>query len=357
MPYLMEEYWNNWTIKHGYPSSFQFAPNYRTPFQNSFILSPPDTPSLMPSLAPKSAALDARLNNAIRLLHERHHNANTEGRYIVYANGATPLWSAIYYALSQVADPSLLPLNLFERTPYYWGHLDLLVPQIIDKDLIRWNPSHDLDPSRTVELLTLPSNPLGVHSTPFYPNSFARVYDLSSNWPSLTSTPIRYDEDIMIFNLAEATGHAATSFGWALIKDPQIALHVADFVIRTALGVSPMARYRAISIFETLNSPNTDYFQTIRTILSERWDRLIPLCSQTHRFVILSTPRTAYLVLRCGEPDDAMNCSAVFQSAGVNVISGVNFGLGNDVVRINLTLWSYAFEVLFKKLSDLVNRL
>ena len=73
------------------------------------------------------------------------------------------------------------------------------------------------------------------------------------------------------------------------------------------------------------------------------------------RFELLSTPRTAFLVLSCVDPRDAGDCSAVFAAVGIQVSPGRLFGLNAATVSINLLLWHHAFDVFLDRFEILLS--
>lgn len=167
------------------------------------------------------------------------------------------LTAATYYAYSKVLGK---PVNLFVRTPYYSEYL----PQCLSfPSMCNWTTDTDLDPSQVFEIVTVPNNPTGFPRTPVY-NQSKVGYDLVYYWPSLQPDPlVPYDGDVLYFSFTKMSGHAATRFGWAFVKDPVIAEHMGDFIYKTTFHVSVEACFKALQVFNYLNHSVCIAFQCI----------------------------------------------------------------------------------------------
>lgn len=287
----------------------------------------------------------------MRALHLRYGNVNTTGRYIVQANGAQQLLSALCLALSLVVDPSQRPLQLYERPPVAHSLLPLL-PMLNPSLLTSFssdnnnNNHNNQNPSSSVlELLSFPAGP----SHPAVPADALQVVDLTWHWPHFSQTWQQFSGPVLAFDLQGISGHSATRFAWAIVEDPQVAALAREFVVASSNTISVTSRNRALSIASLLASPSSSFTEDIRAIMARRWDRLEDLLSAQRRFSLLSSRLAPFLWLRCLSPADAANCSAIFSAVGLET-SDVD---GGDTVSVSILQWTYAFEVLFSRLSFL----
>jgi len=223
--------------------------------------------------------------------------------------------------------------------------------EILNPNLVQWNTSTDLPPERVIEILTVPSNPLGDYYAPNYPTAPNKIYDAVYYWPHLTgnmSAP--FNESIMFFSLTKLSGHAATRFGWAIVKNATLASQISNFISRNNMGPSVDIKWRALNIIKAV--AGTNYLDTVGNMMKERWTRINAWFASQSRFQLLSTPNTAYIYALCLRPEDA-NCTTVFTGIGIDGYPGTRFGDTRSVYRINLTLHSYAFNLLMQKLYRL----
>jgi len=158
----------------------------------------------------------------------------------------------------------------------------------------------------------------------------------------------------MFFSLTKLSGHAATRFGWAVVKDPSLAATISSYISNNNMGPSVDIKWRAVNIMNTIL--NTNYIEEIEETLKLRWVRIMSWFNSQSRFQLLSSPETAYIYAKCLLPQDS-NCASVFQGVGIDGFSGTTFGETTDKYRINLTLHSYAFDLLMQKLARLTSPL
>ena len=334
----MEEFWNNWTLQRGSAPPLQPGLNSRVPQQRK-----------------GTTGLEGLLVEGIKKLHGQQRNAETVDRQVVVASGKAQLIAALCYGLAMSGDAVLLPLQVYERPPH-----QVRLKMQVDASWAVWETDLALlQETRAVELLATPSSPLGdvVLSGLVSNSSHRRVIDMSSNWKSLTTMPqLLTDEELVVFDLAEASGHASLGFAWALVKDPAVASKAAEFLTlsSSSSAVSPLTIQRATQVLSTLADHQCDFFSVIRETLSRRWDRLLPRFASSSRFSILSIPRSPFLVLRCLLPSDAADCTAPFLAVGIDALPGALYGLPPATVSLSLLSWSHAFDVFFVKISSLL---
>jgi len=224
----------------------------------------------------------------------------------------------------------------------------------LTQNLLQWHTATNLPPNRVIEILTCPANPLGDFYNPFYSNAYATIYDLVYYWPHLNNGNTKeYNEQVMFFSLTKLSGHAATRFGWAVVKDINLANTISTFISNNNMGPSVDIKWRALNIMNTI--ANNDYVEELEAIMKNRWVRIMNWFNDPRvktRFRLLSEPNTAYIYTQCLLAADA-TCSNVFTGVGIDGYSGSTFGDTQNKYRINLTLHSYAFDLLMQKLARL----
>ena len=100
---------------------------------------------------------------------------------------------------------------------------------------------------------------------------------------------------------------------------------------------------------------NTDlFFSTLKTAFAARWKQINSwIAASNERFTQLSRVGTFYPWIRCNRPAEQTNCSAVFASVGVEVISGTEFGATPAFVRMELVQYEEVFQLLMTRLKSL----
>lgn len=201
----------------------------------------------------------SELKSAIIKLHTKVRNSKVDNRYIIIGNGATQLLMGLIHILGR---------PVYARKPFF-SRIPLLTKLAGQEFLI--NP---FTKSTFTHIVTTPNNP----DNRIMPQNALRadnsnvVLDCVYNWPIYTD-PIEYDADITIFNASKAFGLAASRVGWALIKDPEIAKKLEEYIEHTTAGVSVEAQSRVLSVIEqVIQSPDEHFFFTsARIVLKKRW--------------------------------------------------------------------------------------
>ncbi len=223
-------------------------PCFLIPYWNRFDLSYP-TPKSTAYIFGHIPELEAN----IRKLHIQEKNANVDDKYLVVGNGATQLLVGILKTLGKpvTAEP-----------PYFKRFLNFA-----DMAGVPWK--NELN---GIKIITTPNNPDGKVPLTVSANS-PLIYDLSYNWSQYTD-PVQYDEDIMVFSLAKATGHASTRIGWAIFKDKELALKVKDYVEFSTCGVSIEAQLKANQIIKNQLNRTYTCFEYGSVVLDARHELL-----------------------------------------------------------------------------------
>lgn len=189
------------------------------------------------------------LEASIRELHKQERNAQVDDKHIVIGNGASQLLVAILAVKGR-------PVTAV--APYF-----MRFRNFAEAANVPWK----ICPGG-IELITTPNNPTGrvrLTGSPLTP-----VYDLCYNWPQYTHNVLHYNEDVMVFSLAKATGHASTRIGWAIFSSKALAKKVSDYIEHTTCGVSIEAQTKATIILQSqLNNPNSCFAEG-RNILMQR---------------------------------------------------------------------------------------
>lgn len=149
------------------------------------------------------------------------------------------------------------------------------------------------DNSTFIEIVCSPNNPDGAIRHAVLDSEAGKwVHDLAYYWPQYTPMRGPADEDIMLFTVSKATGHAGTRIGWALVKDADVARKMVKFIEMNSIGVSKDSQIRAARILQVVSdgydlpdSKGADrLFHFSRHLLADRWGRLRQAVEESGRF-------------------------------------------------------------------------
>lgn len=261
------------------------------------------------------------LQDCIRNIHQQEENANTKDKTIVVGAGATQLLSAILrvYNKPAIANP-----------PYF-----MRFPDIAYAAKVHWK-----DCPKAVEIITSPNNPDGkIPLNDTLSSQTDQLFDLSYNWNQYT-LPIEYNQDVMIFSLSKATGHASTRIGWALFKDASVAQQVTNHIEYSTCGVSIEAQTKAIKILKHQLSTNNTCFKYGRKILTKRHRELN---NMKLPFTKISN-NGMFLWLQMVNPEE------YFTKLNIDVVYGTAFGMPPFYARVNIGCSEKNFRELKKRL-------
>ena len=294
--------------------------------------------------------IDQYLRTAIINIHKMVGNADYQNAYIVYGHGGTQLINAAAYALALKSNKKL---PVFSQSPYYnqykaWAEFNALNNY--------WNASYNQEEYSTdiIEFVTSPNNPTGEIRTPHYNSSANLVYDMVYYWPTWTNITYTASHDIMLFSLSKLTGHAGTRFGWALVKDFSVASDMRSFINILNIHTSLDTIHRAIRILTTMVDQEGQFFTNISSVMTERYNRILPLFANQSKFTIESVtnpPTWFYLWIKC---EEEVNCYDVFKGAYILGEPGTLYGAPPNYVRLQLTMRSIDFDLFFDRLSLLL---
>lgn len=278
-------------------------------------------------------------------------NAETDGYYIVYGHGGTQMINAASYALALVNGKKL---PVFAQIPYYnqypaWAQFNAL-NNYWNSSLYQNNYQNDI-----IEFVTYPNNPDGSLRVPYYSSSSNLIYDMVYYWPTWTNVSTTANHDIMIFSLSKLTGHAGSRFGWALVKDANVAKEMRSMINLLNIHTSLDAVHRAIQILNTMVDQDGEFFTAIASVMEERYNELIPLFNSQSRFTlesVTSPPTWFYLWIKCEQ--DA-NCYQVFEDANIIGEAGSVFGASDQYLRIQLTVRTSDYNLFLNNLKNLIS--
>eukprot|EP00271_Cylindrocystis_brebissonii_P009128 TRINITY_DN23794_c0_g1_i1.p1 TRINITY_DN23794_c0_g1~~TRINITY_DN23794_c0_g1_i1.p1 ORF type:complete len:552 (-),score=80.79 TRINITY_DN23794_c0_g1_i1:1045-2700(-) len=360
------------------------------------------------------------LENAIRSLHDFVGNAETEGRHLVIGAGATQVLSALYFGLTE--EPMTGGTSGFEKAvltsadPHY--QLYDAVPNFYKSERFRYPGNQSsagvVNSNRLqVEIITSPNNPDGLNRKPLLKGKKAvSIYDFAYYWPQYTPIYEKMDVDIAVFTLSKISGHAGSRVGWALVKDPALAVRAQIAVMFMTIGVSHEAQLRATQLLSSIVSgykkqygktdkPATSGFsdKSVNSVslrapvggvqdaqgfaeqqlclsyaaamMTGRWQMLREAFAAAPKnarlslqrlepaqmcgfFKTVRDPAPAYLWLRCEWAEDT-DCYTMFVKE-TNLLgrSGLMYGVGADYVRFSLLCHQTSFLIMMDRIRSLL---
>lgn len=251
------------------------------------------------------------LEISLRRLHNNVGNAVINDKVLVIGNGACQILNAIIHCKNKPT---------FAVPPYFTRFKEFTK---ISKLPFTANYSNH-------QIITIPNNPN--NSTRENISSNDLTYDLCYNWSHYTDVK-KFDEDIMVFNLAKSTGHASTRLGWAWIRDRELADKVANYIEFTSGGVSIQTQNFANRLLTEVIDNKKNIFKYGKNILRNRWKR----------------------IGKCNFPFQVLNSSGMFlwckgiAPLNINYINGEDCGMTNEYFRLNIGCDSKTFNEFIKQ--------
>jgi len=201
-----------------------------------------------------------------------------------------------------------------------------------------------------MEIITSPNNPDGKRTKNY--THCPGLYDLCYNWTQYGNV-VKADEDIMVFSLSKATGHAGSRIGWGIFADKQVAQEVQEFIEIDSCGVSSDAQTKALSmILNQLSRPKSKRcFYFGRYELKYRWAKLKQAAALHDTFTL--TNRLGMFALIKMSDDVPEQAEHFFKAKfGVQGTSGEHFGLDSDYVRLNIGCDTAEFDDFIRRLEE-----
>jgi len=302
--------------------------------------------------------VNAKLKDEVKWLHNKVGNAETRGYEVVFGNGAAQLVSAAMYAVTKMGATEGIV-----HAPY-WGRIKQLMKMGASAaynftSVVTENgeyPTLYSDTEIPAELIIWPNNPdNSLIIKKCETASKFKIHDLCYNWPQYISekSRIKRADDIMIFGLAKATGHAGTRFGWALVKNKETYQHMKKYIELSTSGVSTDAQSRALTIISTIkklySSEFTSCFDFGKAELDSRWKQFTK-AAEKHKesFEILNSDGMFAWCEWQGRVDGAQKMLDAFS---VLVIGGDSFGWENSHFRLNMGCSKESFHAMLERMS------
>jgi len=243
-----------------------------------------------------------KLEKNIRELHKNQKNCKVDGKYIVIGNGATQILSGLMHVLTDYN-------KVYAKAPYFSRF-----PVLANMNFMTWDKEEH---KKSLQIITYPNNP--DNSTEICVKSDKIIYDLTYNWSTYCKT-INFDEDISVFSLSKATGHASARIGWAVLEDKQLAEDLKNYIEHNSNGVSFYSQEIACFLIENCVKYEDNVFLYGKKELEYRWN----------------------VIKSLNLPFEVLNSSGMFlwckgecpkELIGMN---GSCFGVSNEYFRLNL---------------------
>jgi L-tryptophan--pyruvate aminotransferase len=281
------------------------------------------------------------LHETIIKTHDKLGNAETKGRTVVIGGGATQL----LFATSQVLALKNSIKTVYTKPPFYFRF-----PYIFQSAGLQFAYR---GPEKSLEIVCLPSNPMcEVYEAS--PAAWATIYDLCYNWPTYLDQVQKVNQEIMIFSMAKATGHASSRIGWGLFKNPELAAKVVMQLQYISGGVSMEAQERAKDLLETQlaileNQSQKTVWEYGHEVLKTRWQRVLSL--KLNKLKPLNS-RGMFLYAEYPPVSPHLDSAVEFEiDTMVKCVAGYNLGGGADRIRINMASSDEDFENFLKALQ------
>ncbi|KAK3118934.1 hypothetical protein QOZ80_9BG0710900 [Eleusine coracana subsp. coracana] len=294
--------------------------------------------------------------------------------YLVFGTGSTQLINALVHALSSSLSPDATspPVTVVATAPYY--------PQYRSQTTMfggrryRWGGNTALWANATarmsfIEFVTSPNNPDTLLQKPILGGASA-IVDHAYYWPHITHIPAPADEDVMLFTMSKLSGHAGSRFGWALIRDKNVAKRAYEYVQNSSLGASQDTQLRMLKIVKVILANlrgEEDMLAFGHDVLRTRWRRLSDIVSRSRRISLqeihpqyctyfnrVREPSPAYAWVKCEREEDE-DCYQALLRANIITRSGVGNEASSRYTRMSLLKSDDDFDVLMERITDLVD--
>jgi len=272
--------------------------------------------------------------------------------------GGTGVMNSVLYALATLG----FNREVLVQAPYYNNYKGQVenTMSFVNGTMngLKFNLDADPELHTTFEINTYPNNPDGRKRAPLVSDPSRVIYDCVYNWPQYTAIdedPL--EGDIMIFSASKNTGHAGTRLGWALVKDPEIADKMREFVARS-LGVSIDTQLRIYSVLKSINSDfvaeKSGFYDWGSSTMNDRFDQVDSLFGESGVMreieFVNRKERGAYVWLKCLK---GIDCQRVLrEEVFVEGNSGIQYGVGGEYVRIQFMARSVEIEQFLISLKN-----
>lgn len=318
--------------------------------------------------------LEPDLCQQILRLHRVVGNAITEGRYIIVGTGSSQLILAALYALSPL--DSSEPTDVVSAVPYYSSYPSMC--DYLKTSLFKWGgDAHTYEKEGSyIEIVTSPNNPDGSLREPVVNRSGGAVlHDLAYYWPHYTPIAAPADFDLSLFTASKCTGHAGSRIGWALVKNPEIAMKMVKFIELNTIGVSKDSQLRTARMLSvisdsceqagsTSDNRSESFYGFGHRLMTERWCRIRQAVKHGGMFTLPDFPtaycnflnqptetRPAFAWLKC--EDEEEDCAGLLRRHKILGRSGVSFGCSPKFVRVSMMDRDDNFDLLVQRISKI----
>jgi aspartate/methionine/tyrosine aminotransferase len=275
---------------------------------------------------------NADLKQVILALHDRIKNAVTKDRHVVVGVGASQVLQAALYAAKRRGTR-----HVIARAPYFprFRHFSEIVG-------LQFNADTAL--LRDLEIVSIPNNPDNSFVKPQIKNYIA---DCCYNWPQYKDVELR-DDDVMVFSLSKATGHASTRIGWALVKDAAFAEDMMKYIEVQSCGVSVEALGVTKQILTNQSQIDNSFtiFKNGSDKLKNRWEKIRLAFSGLAGVQLLNDDGMFLWGKTDGDSTD------YFKNLGILSVNGDYFGM-NDRNHFRLNIGTDVDS--FLKLIEIIN--
>ncbi|CAH2035248.1 unnamed protein product [Thlaspi arvense] len=315
------------------------------------------------------------LEKVIRKLHSVVGNAVTDNRFVIFGSGSTQLLAAAAHALSLTNSSYSSPTRLLASVPFYAMYkeqAEFFNSRYLkfEGDASVWKKSKGNDNiTQVIEVVTSPNNPDGKLKRAVLDGPNVRtIHDYAYYWPYFSPITVPADEDLSLFSLSKATGHAGSRFGWGLVKDKAVYEKMKRYIQLSSLGVSRTTQLYVLQLLKVVVSDGGDeIFHFGYETLKKRWDTLNKIFSMSTRFSLQRikpeycnyfkkvrdfTP--SYAWVKCERSADT-NCYEIFREAKITGRDGKVFGSEGSFVRLSLIRSQDDFDHLIDMLKKLVS--
>lgn len=265
---------------------------------------------------------------------------------IVVSGGSTGALSAfITIMANRLLQQAFAPVYVYCQPPFYFGYINPVgAVGTATAGLVRFTSDKQLaldNLQRTIQIITVPNNP----NNEVLSEKDAVLRDPSGRTPFAVATDYAYlgpgytiDEtvpyprkpwgDFMLFTLTKCVGMGGSRVGYAVVKDPDVALQLEWFIVNSTLGISSDSQARARAV---LTSPLLlKGIYQFRSYLINLWDLLVPMMTNNPYFS-LAGKKGAYLWVEC-----KTNCTALFDKMKIKIQPGSSFGATDNFGRLTL---------------------
>lgn len=296
------------------------------------------------------------LRNKIRELHEYVGNAETKKKTIVFGHGISQLLAAAAFARCSGNN-----VKYFYMHKPFWPRIPTLLNigahlAGLIENRVHFVGSGDLSSElqeNVCEVIVTPNNPT---NEPENRRTLSKydIHDLCYYWPQYTQITGKRDDDIMIFGLSKATGHAGNRFGWALVKSPWVANAMRLYVEYTTSGVSTDAQEKAFRVMVGIQyekqEMKMDCFEYGRKELLSRWAKFKDAMSYHKEFQILNHSGL-FAWCKISHPKRS-GASVFFDKFNVVGAAGDSFGEDQTHFRLSLGVEKKDFNQLIERMTN-----